>query len=142
MHLEKHNIPGPKSIIVKKGDIPNNVKLNYPLVVKPVEGYGGGIGVKTLNNYNEVQTYYEKQSFDCDTIIQNYIRGYDLSVNVLCEKGELICYSMQKGTDFLNGELSPQIGFNFVDIPELLDQIKFLFEHIKLVWDSKYRLPL
>ncbi len=130
LHLEKNNIARPKSIIVQKGDFPNERDLIFPVVAKPVKGYGGGIGVKSFNNFNEVSAYYEEQVFECNTLIQEYINGYDVSVNVLCNDGIVLAYTMQKGIAFVNGQLSPQTEFIFIENKDLLLLVKSLIKSL------------
>lgn len=127
-HLEEINIPRPKSFIINKGDVPSKKDLKFPVIIKPSEGYGGGIGVKYFNNYVDIISYYNEQSFNCNTLVQEYIKGYDVSVNVLCENGDIIAYSIQKGLAFVKGELTPQTEFIFIENKELFELVKFLLK--------------
>ncbi len=130
LHLKNNNIASPESIIIPKGSYPDNLNLNFPLVAKPVKDYGGGMGVAILRHHKDIKHYYTKRSFSSDTIIQNYINGYDICANVLCKEGDLIAYSIQRGNSFTNGELSPQSGFTFVNNKELLHVIKRLLKSL------------
>lgn len=130
-HLIEKKIPSPKSIIVKQEEELSNIKgIDFPVVAKPVEGFGGGLGIKLLKTNKDLLQYYNLNTFNCDTIIQEFIEGYDICCNVLCENGKLLAYSIQKGTVFGKGNLSPQIGFSFVNDDILLENTKELMESL------------
>ena len=129
-HLKSHNIPCPNTLIIKPNNLTEIVNLNYPVVIKPVEGGGGGKGIKIATNKEEVLKYYTTYTFNCDSIIQEFINGYDLCCNVLCKDGDLIAYSIQKGTVFRDGILTPQIGFDFIENEALLQTTKKLMKSL------------
>ena len=56
-HLQKFNIPAPKSILVQHFDSLDleNFKLNFPVLAKPIEGPGGGAGIILIKNINELK---------------------------------------------------------------------------------------
>jgi D-aspartate ligase len=129
-HLVAHQLPCPKSIIVKPKMLPDFNNLRFPIIIKPVEGYGGGIGVEVLNSSEDVIMYYQKNFFECDTIIQSYINGFDICSNILCKNGHILAYSNQKGNLYGKGELSPQIGFDFVEDENLFKSTKKLMKSL------------
>jgi len=128
LFLMANQIPCPDSIIVKLDNLPDTKEFNYPLVVKPVKGGGGGLGIEIIKNKEALTNYYQTYSFDCDTIIQEFIEGYDVCCNVLCKEGEVIAYSIQKGTLFRDGILTPQIGFDFIENEALFQSTKKLMK--------------
>ncbi|MGB5420492.1 ATP-grasp domain-containing protein [Algibacter sp.] len=130
LHLNEHNIPCPKSLIVKPDELPEIENLKFPLLIKPVFGGGGGKGIEIVETKDAVLNYYKTNKFTCKTIIQEFIEGYDLCCNVLCKDGELIAYSIQKGTLFRDGILTPQIGFDFIENEELIESTKKLMKSL------------
>lgn len=114
-HLLNTELQYPLATVAKAGEMPNLEGLKYPLIAKPVNGSGGGVGIKVLRNQEEVLQYCENNSFECNTIFQEYIKGYDLSANVFCKDGEVLFFTMQKGVDFEKGEETYQIVFNFIE---------------------------
>lgn len=130
LHLKTHEIPCPHTLIIKPNTIPKVDDFNYPVVIKPVEGGGGGIGIEIAGNKPDVLNYFEIYNYSCDIIIQEFIEGYDLCFNVLCKNGALIAYSIQKGTVFRDGILTPQIGFDFIENSELIECTKKLIKSL------------
>ena len=130
LHLKEHHIPSPVTQIIKLGHLVNTQDFTFPVIIKPVEGGGGGKGIEIVNNNEEVLNYFKTNQFDCDTIMQEFIKGYDLCCNVLCKNGNLIAYSIQKGTVFRDGILTPQIGFDFIENQELFESTKKLMKSL------------
>jgi predicted ATP-grasp superfamily ATP-dependent carboligase len=130
LHLKAHKIPCPDSIIVKASKRFDLKKLNHDLVIKPVEDGGGGKGISVIKTEEDFLNYYKDYDYGCDAIAQEYIEGYDLCCNVLCKAGELIAYSIQKGTIFRDGAFTPQIGFDFIENEELLKIAKRLMKSL------------
>ncbi|TYA71824.1 ATP-grasp domain-containing protein [Seonamhaeicola marinus] len=130
-HLEKENIPCPKSFVFSNNDGYEGVKeLKFPVIAKPVEGYGGGRGIKVFNSISNIKQYLEENAFKCNVIFQEFIEGYDITVNVLCENGNVVANTIQKGVEFENGKLTYQVGFNFVEDINLLNLTKQLMKSL------------
>ncbi|GGZ68907.1 ATP-grasp domain-containing protein [Algibacter mikhailovii] len=130
LHLKKHNILCPDSLIVNQSHLPIVVNLSFPVIIKPVEDYGGGEGIAIVKTHEELINYFKANNFKCDTIIQEYIVGYDLCCNVLCKDGELIAHSIQKATVFRKGHLTPQIGFDFIENQDLIELTRNLMRSL------------
>lgn len=120
-YLEANNFARPISLLTKKNTISNLEALDFPVIAKPVEGFGGGMGIEVLNTEKELFEYFEKTTFNYDFIIQNYIEGYDVCSNVLCKNGEILAYSCQKGVAFEYGPNSAQIAFEFIDVDKVYE---------------------
>ncbi|MDD5769882.1 MAG: hypothetical protein PHE25_02850 [Candidatus Gracilibacteria bacterium] len=89
--LGLNNLPISKSIyldINEKGNFDfDNLPLNYPLVVKPVdEGHGNGVTVNILDKETLINSINFAFSFSSKIIIQNYIVGDDHRVLVVGDK--------------------------------------------------------
>ena len=126
-HLKKHNLPCPKSYVVSSGSLPDNdFDLSFPVIVKPVKGYGGGQLIKKIETPKSLSSFFKRNLSDTDFIIQNFIDGYDICCNVLCKNGGIIAYTFQKDIFNSNGKFSPQIGFKFVEEKDLIYTIKNL----------------
>lgn len=120
-HLLNTNLHYPLGTVANAGELPNLDGLKYPLIAKPVNGSGGGLGIKVLRNYNEVLQYCKNNAFKCNSIFQEYIEGYDVCINVLCKDGEILNYTVQKGVDFEKGEETYQVVFDFIEDETLYD---------------------
>ena len=130
-HLEKSGIHCPKSVIIKPNIVPEALEIKCPVIVKPVTGFGGGQQIEVLADEETVRSYCAARTYTCDTIIQEYIEGYDISCNVLCLDGEIKTYNMQKGSVFLQGEASPQVGFDFYDDPDVYKVLSKLMKSLQ-----------
>lgn len=131
LHLKRNGIACPKSVIVKSKSIPEDLNFDFPVIVKPVTGFGGGQQIKVLIDKDAVNAYCETRTYACDTIIQEYIEGYDISCNVLCLDGKIETYNMQRGSVYLREESSPQIGFDFFDEPEVYKLLSKLMKSMQ-----------
>lgn len=113
-HLLNTGLYYPLGTVAKAGELPNLDGLKYPIIAKPVNGSGGGVGIKVLRNYEDVLRYSKNNDFKCNIIFQEYIYGYDVCTNVLCKDGEILNYTIQKGVDFEKGEETYQVVFDFI----------------------------
>lgn len=77
-----YNIPTPKGIRLKKGDVESE-KVPYPCIVKACRG-GSSVGVCIANNDEEYENA-KKEAFkyDDEVVIEQYIKGREFSVGVL-----------------------------------------------------------
>ncbi|MFP4846867.1 ATP-grasp domain-containing protein [Winogradskyella sp. PE311] len=132
LHLIKHKLPTPKSIITKAGAYESLKELNFPVIAKPVIGFSGGNGIQILNSNEDVKTYCKYVKYNCNSIYQNYIKGYDICCNVICDNGEVIAHTIQCVKSTHNTDLEPQTSFCFTKQPELLELIKKLM--VSLDW--------
>ena len=129
--MESKNIPSPKSFVSMDGNFNNSKKIDFPLIAKPVLGYNAGRGVKLISTKQELIKYLENNTYSCDIIIQQYIEGYDISCNVLCENGNVLAYTMQKRSNVAdNNSRSYQLGFNFINDAQLLSIIEKLMKSL------------
>ncbi|MDO5980420.1 ATP-grasp domain-containing protein [Flavivirga spongiicola] len=131
-HLKKLKLPCTKSIIVQAGDslpvLPSD--FSFPMLVKPVKGFGGGMGINKFASEKELVAYFERSNFQYDHIVQSYIKGYDICCNVLCNQGSILAYTIQKDSFLKNGEFSPQISIDFVEEDELITTSKQLIKSL------------
>ena len=68
-HLEKNNLPCPKSQIIQK-DIKFDIStIEYPVLLKPTESIGGG-GIYVFNNKNALVEFLNSDKFDCTYLVQ------------------------------------------------------------------------
>lgn len=131
-HLIKHQIPTPKSFLIKSGDsFQNNPEIKFPVLAKPTCGFGGGRGIEKFINDKELESFFNENNFEHDFLIEEFIDGYDLGCNVLCKNGKLLAYTMQKGTLWSKRPFSPQIGLEFFYNQELYDIIEKLMYSLR-----------
>ena len=116
-HMLDHQIACSKSTLLKPGDVYNDNSLSFPVLAKPTIGSGGGNGIHKFSKKEALKQFSIKNKIKHDYLIEEYIEGYDLGCNVLCKKGKIIAFTIQKGTLWGKKSFAPQIGQ------------KFLYEH-------------
>ncbi|MEP1488263.1 MAG: ATP-grasp domain-containing protein [Algibacter sp.] len=143
-HLKKHNIPFPKTKIIKKNDSYDISEIPYPVLVKPAIG-SGGVGIQVFKEKSEFIEFINSGKFNNIYLAQEYIEGYDIDCSVLCEKGEIKAYTIQKGNIQGKSGFEPQIGLEFLQDDTLLNVVKILMKslnwsgvaHIDMRYDDK-----
>ncbi|MEN3324167.1 ATP-grasp domain-containing protein [Mariniflexile soesokkakense] len=144
-HMITYKIPCPDTFLYNKNEFHSENLLEYPLLIKPLEGFGGGEGIHIFKNKEELNNYYSSNKNKYPYLIQNYIDGYDIDCSVLCENGEVISYTIQKGILFGEHAFAPKAGLEFLYEPDLLEVVKDLMKtlnwsgvaHIDLRFDNK-----
>lgn len=130
-HLESNALPSAKSIIVSSHNDVEKIKdLNFPVLIKPVEGFGGGQGIFKFNDIDKLKEHFGKTEFECKNIVQEYVEGYDIDCSVLCNDGEVLAYTIQKGNMMGANQFSPQLGLEFVQVDELFIVVKKLMKSL------------
>ncbi|WP_100614412.1 carboxylate--amine ligase [Confluentibacter citreus] len=143
--LDNHHLPHPKGIVAKVGEIPKVESLQYPVLVKPVSGLGGGTGIYSFDNQSSLEDYFIKNRLECDTIVQERIEGYDIDCSVLCKDGVILAHTIQKATLKDGNPFAPTTGLIFVEEEELYLTIERLMKllnwsgvaHVDLLFDKK-----
>ncbi len=141
-YCKEYNINVPESFLyVPDQELPDTffTSIKFPVIVKPLEGFGGGMGIEVFNNQHDLSKYLTEKA-DRHTIIQNFIKGYDIDCSILAVNGKIIAYTIQKG--YLQGDspYAPQVGLEFTDNPELLEVVKKLIHSLQ--WNGVAHLDL
>ena len=119
-------------------------KKNYkfPLITKPLEGFGGGIGISLLQTPQELSEFLQQNKDP--RIFQEYITGYDIDCSLLALKGTIISYTIQKGLAQNHLNFKPSKGISFEENPVVYTQVQKLIAslnytgiaHIDMRFDS------
>lgn len=83
--LKRLGITHPETEIVKNVDEAKAAagEIGYPVVVKPIRGFGG-LGIRTAQNSNEIErAFFELSLVAKDVLVQKFINGIHASVSVL-----------------------------------------------------------
>jgi len=130
-HLDAFNIPNPKSVLVESIHQLDNVDtLQFPILIKPLEGFGGGHGIRKFNTKVDVESYMVEKNIDYKLIVQEYIEGYDIDCSVLCKEGNILAFTIQKGNMIDASEFAPQIGLDFLYEHDLYKVVEKLMESL------------
>ena len=130
-HLKTNNIPGPKSIIVVSNSELDKVNsLNFPVIIKPLEGFGGGKGIEVFDTVKDFKHHFTSHNFNYINIVQEYIKGYDIDCSVLCKDGDILAFTIQKGNMIGKSQFTPQIGLSFLYEQELYNIVEKLMKSL------------
>lgn len=128
LFLKSNNLPCPESVIVDSRFKNDFVNLDFPLVAKPTYGFNGGMGVKLVNDKNELLNYINAIKTDNPILLQKFIEGFDVTCNVLCKNGDIQAYTMQKAAIIKSVKVTPQFEFSFFNDKALLGLMKDLMK--------------
>ncbi len=99
--LEECQIPGPPTVLVTCDDLfETRLRgLEFPVLLKPVSGWGGE-GIERFDDALDLRRYLEQQDpgqMQGRFIVQSFLTGYLLDVNVLSCNGKMLATTMQRG---------------------------------------------
>lgn len=127
-HLKYHEISAPKTFLYAKDEICHEPPTNFPLIIKPLEGFGGGRGIKLIKNTEDFNEFFRTTKIHYPYLIQNYIEGYDIDCSVLCGNGEILAFTIQKGIVGGENEFVPKVGLQFLYEKDLYSVVKKLMK--------------
>ncbi|MEJ2162328.1 MAG: ATP-grasp domain-containing protein, partial [Robiginitalea sp.] len=131
-HLEKQDLDGPGTFRITEflNHRSSKAEFYFPLLLKPTAETGDGKGIIKFDAYDDLKRYLKEHTIDPSYILQEYIEGYDLGCNVLCKNGEILAYTIQKGTIFTNRPFSPQVGLKITKDNEVYQRISKLMKSL------------
>ncbi len=131
-HLESNNIPGPKSILLESiHELDKVDSLNFPMLIKPVEGFSGGDRIRMFNSKKDIELFFIEKKIDYGNLAQEYIEGYDIDCSVLCKEGNILTFTIQKGNVPDEKKFAPPVGVEFLYQYELYNVVEALMKSIK-----------
>ena len=71
--------------------------IEYPALLKPTS-LGGGYGIVRVEKASDLQCVWEDKRVrkDLGYVLQNYVPGVDVCVQVFCKHGKILAYTVQK----------------------------------------------
>lgn len=124
--FRKNNINTPKTWL--KSDISYSCKtLNFPLIIKPIDGMGSS-NVFKAKNRKELEFFID---YIENPIVQEYIEGTEYTIDVLCDfNGKVISVVPRERIEVRSGEVSKSRtvkDFNIIDaVINLCSKTKFV----------------
>jgi hypothetical protein len=112
-------LPQPSSVVLG-GDKPAADKLSrlkFPVLLKPPLARGGS-GIRRFESLNELQAFLAGADDEQQWVVQEFVAGSDLCVNVLCQEGRIIASTVQHAITPSSVEYAPCSGFEF-DVDDL-----------------------
>lgn len=117
-----NNILSPRTYLKSniESKILNNENINFPLIIKPIDGMGS-INVFKINNDDELKFFI---NYVPNSIIQEFISGEEYTIDVLLDlKGKIISIVPRLRIEVIGGEVSKSKVEN---IPELIGKTELL----------------
>ena len=113
-HLKEKGFPSPETRLFRS--IEEETELNdFPLIIKPSCGYGGGMEIELLESKQDLIAYFRDKQLNGHTyILQEPIEGRDFSCSVLCRNGQILAYTIQRSDMGVEGRFGPQMAYSFV----------------------------
>lgn len=110
--LTENDVPCPKFATIE--DLAKLKKdatdIGYPVLIKPDREAFGRL-IRRFENWEDLKNFYiENETKLKRSILQPFIIGSDITCNVICKEGELICYTIQEspvktGSDFSSNDI-------------------------------------
>jgi len=103
--LKENKLPVPETQLITKDEDVDNIKISFPVIVKPVDSHSRK-GVVCFNSLDKLKEYLSKPGLynKFPLLVQEFISGTDIDLNVLAKEGELVAFSVQKWD--LDGRIS------------------------------------
>ncbi len=134
--LDRHNINKPATINSKSINETNIHKINFPVLSKPLTK-SGGTGIVKIETEKSLKAILSKNP---ESIIQEYIEGYDIDMSVLCKDGKILAHTIQQGYWLNSKPYNMPYGVQFSDNQKVYKTVKILME--KLAWSGLAHLDL
>ncbi|MBW4639633.1 MAG: ATP-grasp domain-containing protein [Gloeocapsa sp. UFS-A4-WI-NPMV-4B04] len=137
LFLNKHNIPVPKTILLR--EIEQFNQFNYPILLKPING-SGGENIQKFDTLEQANFQFIFNDSREAYIVQDYIVGYDIGCNVLCQNGQIIAYTIQELLG-IEGGFAPKINkLKFVHNSAFIDIVARTMQSLQ--WSGVANLDL
>ncbi len=99
--MQENDIPGPPTILCTLDhEFERQLRtLRFPALIKPNIGWGGE-GMQRFDDLHQLQYFLEEQpeeDFKSKYIVQSYLPGFVVGLNVLCREGEILAFTTQRG---------------------------------------------
>ncbi|MDN3644278.1 ATP-grasp domain-containing protein [Lutimonas halocynthiae] len=138
--LISNKLPSPISLDCLEPVKQNQFPLDFPLLLKPKIGMGG-FGIKTILDANMLKEGFNTNK---DYMAQEMIDGYDIDMSVLCLKGTILAYTIQKGYVFSTCKYSAALSVEFLYEDDIYSSVSKMmknlnwtgFAHVDLRYDK------
>jgi predicted ATP-grasp superfamily ATP-dependent carboligase len=126
----QHHIPSPQSILVTLDSefYQQLSNLEYPVLLKPTS-QSGGQGIRRFKTQTDLQNFLQQrdeQQFKNNYLVQSYLPGLDLGLSVLCDRGEILAFTIQKELIANKHRFGPQMAMQFIAQEDVLNHGKRL----------------
>lgn len=130
--LKQHNIPCPYfTTYDNKVELQEMIKtFDFPLLIKPVRS-SAGRNIQKIFDLPTLDKFFENKNIDSKNfMIQPFLIGSDVTCNVICKHGEVICHTIQESPIKTGEEFNANDNLTF---KEDAGVIKIVREMMKLL---------
>ncbi len=123
--LTKNDVPCPKFATVENAEELKKVskEIGFPILIKPNRGSFGRM-IKRFENFEDLNAYYEEfAGKDSEFILQPFIIGSDITCNVICKQGEVLCHTIQESPVKTGSDFSSNDVLEFHDDQQVIDAV-------------------
>ena len=133
--LDSSAIPHPPTVVVSTRTSARDrlSALRFPVLAKP-SCSSGGIGIRRFEDLDSIIGFLAEQPNGERWVIQTFIEGHDLAVNVLCRDGRVVAATVQNVIKTSSEPFHPAIGIEFGDHPAAMKIAEALIN--KLGWSG------
>ncbi|TEU11858.1 MAG: ATP-grasp domain-containing protein, partial [Anaerolineales bacterium] len=133
--MQEHGIPTiPTVLCTLDSDFEQQIRhLEFPVLIKPVMAWGGE-GIQRFDNVSQLYEFLEQ----CDSekiknryIVQSFLTGYVGGLNILCQQGQMLAYTIQQGFIPNPQEYAAAAAVQFVEREGVLDVATKLISALK-----------
>jgi predicted ATP-grasp superfamily ATP-dependent carboligase len=123
--LQAHQVPGPPTVL---GTLDNDFEqkllaMEFPVLIKPVTAWGGE-GIRGFESASQLWTFleeYGRERFRNRYIVQSFLTGYVIGLNVLCQEGEISACTIQQGVVPSPQDWASDPAIKFVEQEKVLE---------------------
>ena len=122
-----HRIPYPPTVVVTSGlgGHEQLATLKFPILAKPPLSTGG-IGIRHFDTPEPLIAFLAQQPVGEQWVVQTFIDGPDLGVNVLCQDGRIIAATVQHAIKASPKPFASATGIEFRDDPAAMNVVRRL----------------
>jgi predicted ATP-grasp superfamily ATP-dependent carboligase len=121
----QYNLPVPETILVTfDSAFDQRVStLEYPVLLKPTS-LTDGQGIRRFDTPSDLLGFLKSQdeeTFEAKYLVQTYIPGSDMGLSVLCQDGEILAFTIQRGIISAAHRFGPLMAMQFISQEDVLD---------------------
>lgn len=129
-----NGIPSSKHVFMEQLDLNRLMDMQYPLVIKPVDGYSSK-GVRKASNEAELREFFAdaaRISRSGMVIVEEYVEGAEITVDfqIIDGKAHFISASNTEKVDYKDRFLAFRTFYPAMIRPETLDRIRVIGQQI------------
>ncbi len=123
--LRTHGIPTPPTVLCTlDSDFEQRInQLEFPVLVKPVTAWGGE-GIRRFEDLAQLREFLaqnKEQPIKNRYIVQSFLTGYVIGLNMLCRDGQMLAYTMQRGFIANPQKYAAAAAIEFIEHQEALE---------------------